>query len=130
LSRSGANPEALRFTETHEYALVDDTRAIVGLSEAAIERLGEITFVELPEVGETLSKGDTFVTLETSIGPIELTMPVSGDIVAINVQLEEEPELVSTSTYMDGWMIEVELSEPDDVNALMSYQDYQRFLND
>lgn len=121
-------PEDTLLLESHEYALKDENRVRVGISHYAAEALGDVVFVDLPELGDTLDKGDTFGTVESVKAASDLYMPVSGEIVAVNNRLEEEPELVSDDCYGDGWIIEVELKDEGELNELMTPQRYAEYL--
>lgn len=128
MAASSKDFDDILFAETHEYVIVDGSRVLVGLSEEGLERLGEITFVELPEVGEVLSRGDSFATLEAEDASFDVTLPVSGEIITVNHQLEDEPELMNASPYSEGWLVEIELSDADELESLLSQADYKRFL--
>ena len=121
-------PVGVMFCETHEYVLVDDDRARVGISHFAAEQLGDIVFVELPQIGDKLEQGDTFGTIESVKTASDLYMPVSGEIISINTQLEEEPGLVNENNYGDGWLIEIQLTEPEQVESLMTPEAYLSVL--
>ncbi len=123
-------PEEARLLETHEYIIVEDDRARVGISHYAAEALGDVVFVELPDNGEEFEKGDTFGSIESVKAASDLYIPVSGEIVAINTALQEEPDLVNDDCYGDGWMIEVKLSKPDEVEELMTPEQYLKFLEE
>ena len=126
-------PEDVLVAETHEYLrLLDDDRAIVGITEYAAGQLGDIVFVELPEVGQTFEKGEAFGSIESVKAQSDLYLPVSGEVVAINGQLTEEPETVNDSPYDGGWMVEIvvlrkkdttELMEPDAYFSMLDSQD-------
>ncbi|MBY0450501.1 MAG: glycine cleavage system protein GcvH [Cyanobacteria bacterium] len=120
-------PDNVKLTETHEYLRIDDDdRARVGISHFAAEQLGDIVFIELPEVGQRIEKGDTFGSIESVKAASDLYMPVSAEVVAVNTQLTEEPELINDNSYGDGWMIEISLSNPDEVNELMTPAQYSQ----
>ncbi len=124
-------PEEGRLLETHEYVLIgdEDDRVRVGISHFAAESLGDVVFVELPEIGLTLEKGDPFGSIESVKAASDLYSPVGGEVVAINMKLEEEPELVNDNCYGDGWMIEIQLSNPEELNELMEPEAYFKFLD-
>jgi glycine cleavage system H protein len=117
-------PIEVLLAETHEYILVDDDRARIGISHFAVEQLGDIVYVEFPKIGEVLEKGDTFGTVESVKTASDLYMPVDGEIISINTQLEEEPGLVNENNYGDGWMIEILLTKPEQVNELLTPAQY------
>ncbi|MCD6486670.1 MAG: glycine cleavage system protein GcvH [Syntrophobacterales bacterium] len=117
-------PDNVRYAETHEWARDDDGNVTVGINDYAQDQLGDIVFVELPEVGATLDKGEEFGTLESVKAVSEIYMPVSGEITAINEALEEAPELVNQEPYNRGWIIEVKPDDPDEINTLMDNNEY------
>lgn len=123
-------PPESKFLETHEYILPDEDRARVGISHFAAEQLGDIVYVELPEIGQVLEKGDTFGSIESVKAASDLYMPVGGEIVAINTQLSGEPELINDDCYGGGWMIEIVVANPTELDALMSPQQYLKFVED
>ena len=108
-------PDDIRYAESHEWAKAEGDSVKVGISDYAQDQLGDIVFVEMPEVGETYDKGAEFGTVESVKAVSELYMPVGGEIVAVNGALEDAPELINNTPYTDGWMIEV---KPDDQKAL------------
>lgn len=125
-------PPNTLFSETHEYVLWDEgeDRARVGISHYAAEQLGDVVYVELPGIGESFEQGDTFGTIESVKAASDLYMPVSGEILAINTQLTEEPELVNDNCYGDGWMIEVLLKDPAQMSQLMPPEKYIGFIEE
>ncbi len=117
-------PEDVRFAKDHEWAKMEKDNVKVGISDYAQDQLGDIVFVELPRVGDTLSKGDQFGTVESVKAVSELFMPLSGEVLAVNMVLEESPELVNKSPYDEGWMIELKPSDLSELNDLMSKETY------
>jgi glycine cleavage system H protein len=117
-------PDNVRYAESHEWARSENDRIKVGITDYAQEQLGDIVFVELPEVGDSLGKGEEFGTVESVKAVSELYMPVSGEIVAVNASLEESPEKVNNSPYSDGWMIEVKADNPAEMDDLMTIDAY------
>ncbi len=124
-------PEEARLMESHEYAMIGDEedRVRVGISHFAAESLGDIVFVELPDTGTILEKGDSFGSIESVKAASDLYAPVSGEVLAVNTNLEEEPELVNDSNYGDGWMIEIQLSKPEELDELQKPEDYFKFID-
>jgi len=100
----------------------------VGISDYAQDQLGDIVFVELPEIGALFEEGEEFGTLESVKSVSEIYMPVSGEVIAINEALEETPELVNEEPYNNGWIIEVKPDDPDEVNTLMTSGEYREML--
>lgn len=124
-------PDDVHMLDTHEYVKpVDEGVARIGITEYAAEQLGDIVFVELPDPDETFEKGESFGSIESVKASSELYMPVSGTITAINGQLEEEPGTINDNPFGSGWLIEVELSNPDELGELMDAQQYLKFLEE
>ncbi len=121
-------PDNVRYAETHEWARADGDNMTIGINDYAQDQLGDIVFVELPEIGATFEKGEEFGTLESVKAVSEIYMPVSGEITAINEDLEEAPELVNGEPYNAGWIIEVKPNDPDEINTLMSSSEYLEML--
>ena len=112
-------PEDVKYAEDHEWVKVSGDTAKIGISDYAQDQLGDIVFVELPEVGDSFAKGDEFGTLESVKAVSELYMPVGGEVTAINEALEDAPELVNNAPYGDGWMIAIKVADPSEADALM-----------
>ncbi len=125
-------PAGTLFAETHEYVLWDEgeDRARIGISHYAAEQLGDVVYVELPEIGESFEQGDTFGSIESVKAASDLYIPVSGEVLAINTQLASEPELVNDNCYGDGWMLEVLLKDPEQLKGLMTANQYVAFLDE
>jgi glycine cleavage system H protein len=111
-------PDDIRYAEDHEWARLEGDRVRVGLDDYAQDQLGDIVFVELPQVGDTFEKSEVFATVESVKAVVECYLPVSGEIIAVNADLIESPQLMNESPYNDGWMVDVnakDLSEMDDL---------------
>ncbi len=117
-------PEDVRYAESHEWVKAAGETAKIGITDYAQDQLGDIVFVELPDVGESFEKGSEFGTVESVKAVSELYMPVSGEIVAINEGLEDAPELINNTPFSDGWMIEVKLEDSSEVDNLMDNDAY------
>jgi len=120
--------DGLKYAKEHEWAKKEGDTVKIGITDYAQDQLGEIVFVELPEVDSEFDKGDEFGTLESTKAVVDLYMPIGGKIVAINEALEDESELVNKDTYGDGWMIEVALSDLAELDALMDKDAYLELL--
>jgi glycine cleavage system H protein len=118
-------PSNLKYSKEHEWALVEGNRVKIGISDFAQSELGDIVFVELPEVGDTVSVGESFGTVESVKTVSELYAPVSGKIVEINEVLSDSPELINESPYEGGWMIIVELSDAGQMDQLLTPEQYE-----
>jgi glycine cleavage system H protein len=121
-------PQELRYTKEHEWARIEGTRVIVGITDYAQKELGDVVFVELPEVGTTVEAAGTFGVVESVKAVSDLYAPVSGTVVETNTELEERPELVNTSPYGAGWMIAIEVSQVEEWPDLLSAADYQQYI--
>ncbi|MBW2249683.1 MAG: glycine cleavage system protein GcvH [Deltaproteobacteria bacterium] len=121
-------PDDLRYGKDHEWVRLESDKVKIGINDYAQDQLGDIVFVELPEVGATFSKGDEFGTVESVKAVSELFMPVGGEILAINTSLEETPENVNNSPYEDGWMIEIKPNDVAEMDALMDKEAYIKML--
>ena len=117
-------PDDVRYAESHEWARSEGDTIKVGITDYAQDQLGDIVFVELPEVGDTLDKGQEFGTVESVKAVSELYMPVGGEVVAINDTLEDAPEKVNNSPYSDGWMIEIKAENLSELDELMDKDAY------
>jgi len=117
-------PSNLKFTKDHEWIKVEGSEALIGITDYAQSELGEIVFVELPGVGETKLKETVFGTVEAVKAVSDLFMPVSGEIIAVNTELEEKPELVNELPYEGGWMIKIKLTDLSELDTLLSPEEY------
>ena len=121
-------PAGLKYTQDHEWILVEGETATVGITDFAQGELGDVVFVEIETEGETLAKGETFGTVEAVKTVSDLFMPVGGEIVEVNPALADEPELVNKDPYNAGWMIKIKLTDPAEVAELLSAADYQKMI--
>jgi glycine cleavage system H protein len=121
-------PPDLLYSEDHEWVRVEGDTARVGITDYAQDQLGDITYVEIPEVGDNLEAGEEFGTVESTKAVSEMLMPVGGEILAVNTALEESPDLVNTDAYGAGWMLEVKMGDPDELEILMSRDKYIEML--
>ena len=118
-------PQDLLYSSEHTWARRDGNRVTVGITDFAQEELGEVLFLELPQVGRSVTAGESFGVVESVKAVSDLFAPVSGTVVAVNARLDDAPELVNSEPYGDGWMIVIEASNPGDWLALLSAADYQ-----
>ena len=121
-------PEDCRYAESHEWAKAEGDQVKVGISDYAQDQLGDIVFVELPEVGDSFEKGAEFGTVESVKAVSEIYMPVAGEVVAVNSDLEDAPEKVNNSPYGDGWMIAVKPENTGDIDGLLDHAAYRDSL--
>ncbi len=122
--------DSLKFTEDHLWVRVEGRRAHVGLSDYAQDELGEVIAVELPDVGDTLEKGESFGEIESIKTVSDLIAPVSGTISAVNAELEDHPSLVNEDPYHEGWLVEIELSDWNEIEDLMDPDEYEEFVGE
>ncbi len=122
--------ELLKFTKDHLWVRVEGPHARIGLSDHGQIELGRVQAVELPDVGESLERGEGFGELESRKTVSELIAPLTGKVVAINTDLEDSPSLVNDDPHHEGWLIEVALSEPDELEELMDADEYDALFVD
>ena len=120
-------PEGILCSKSHEYLLENDNNVYtVGLTDYAVEQLGDIVFIELPEVGSVYSKGEVFATVESVKAASEIYMPVGGKVIEINETVVESPETLNEAPYSDGWLIKIESeTAQEDSGDLLDYSDYK-----
>lgn len=123
-----AIPSDLKYSEEHEWVRVEGSEATVGISDYAQEQLGDIVYVELPEVDIDVEAMEVFGVVESVKTASDLYAPVSGKITQVNDRLADEPELVNEAAYGDGWMIVVKMTSPDQLDDLMDAQAYEEFV--
>ena len=123
-----ATPEDNRYAKSHEYVHAEGDVGTIGITDYAQKELGDVVFVELPQVGTQLDQGDELGSIESVKAVSELFSPVSGEVIEINEALAEKPELVNTDPYGDGWMIKVRLSTPEEVDELMGAEEYEEYI--
>jgi len=121
-------PEDLRYTDDHEWCKKNGDVVRMGISDYAQDQLGDIVFVELPDVGSTFDKGEEFGTVESVKAVSELYMPIGGEVTAINEALADAPDTVNSEPYDGGWMIEIKASDPAELDAMISKADYLEML--
>ena len=123
-------PAGLKYTREHEWAKVEGDRARIGITAFAQEQLGDVVFVELPKVGARVTAMKTFGVVESVKAVSDLFAPVSGEVVEANADLPKSPELVNTDPYGKGWMLVIRMSNPKEMDGLMSATDYEKLVAD
>ncbi|MBZ0272813.1 glycine cleavage system protein GcvH [bacterium] len=123
-------PAGLRYTKEHEWAKADGNVATIGITDHAQEALGEVVYLDLPAVGATVTAGDTFGAVESVKAVSDLYSPVTGKVVEVHTALVDEPGIVNTDPYGEGWMIKVEMSDPAEFDGLIDAGAYEEFLKE
>jgi glycine cleavage system H protein len=123
-------PEDLRYTREHEWARTKGTRIVVGITDFAQDQLGDVVYVELPDVGDPVKKGESFGVVESTKAVSELFAPISGKVVEVNNPLSDAPEAINEDPYEEGWMIAIEPSDPKELDALLDAKAYRAFVEE
>ena len=121
-------PEDLKYSKEHEWVLVEGSVATVGITDYAQDQLGDIVFVELPAVGDKVSKEDAFGVVESVKAVSDIYAPVSGKVVEVNDDLPENPEMLNEDSYGDGWIIKIEMNDLDELQDLMTAAEYEEYV--
>jgi len=122
-------PSELKYTSEHEWVRMDGDIAYVGVTDYAQSQLGDIVFVDVATVGETLDKGEIFGTIEVVKTISDLFLPIAGEVVELNERLEDNPELINNDPYGEGWIIKLRPSGSADVDGLLSVDEYKKVIN-
>jgi glycine cleavage system H protein len=123
-------PKNLKYTKDHEWIDAQDKQGTIGVTGFAVEQLGDIVFVELPESGKHFKSGDSFGTIESTKTVSDLYMPVSGKVVAVNTAVKNSPESLQSDVYQNGWLVKIEMDNPSDVNNLLDAGQYEAFIKE
>jgi len=121
-------PSELKYTKDHEWVRIEGDTAIVGVTDFAQGELGDVVFVEIETEGETLSRGETFGTIEAVKTVSDLFMPVGGEVTEVNEKLEDTPDVVNSDPYGDGWMVKIKISDASEADDLLSASDYEELI--
>lgn len=121
-------PENLKYTNDHEWIRLEGEEAYVGITDFAQSELGEIVFVDVDTVGESIKQGEVFGSIEAVKTVSDLMIPASGEVLELNADLEDHPESVNNSPYEEGWIIKIKLADPAEIDKLMSAVDYKTFI--
>lgn len=121
-------PKELYYTKEHEWAETEEDVAVIGITDYAQGELGDVVFVELPEVGSVFEAGDAFGTIEAVKAVADLYAPLSGEIIEINGDLEDAPELINQSPYQDGWMVKIRMSNTSELEKMMNAEEYTKMI--
>ena len=115
-----------RYTKTHEWIRADGDEAYVGITDYAQDQLSDIVYVEMPEVGDSFEKGEVFGVVESVKAASDVYLPVAGEIVELNEELQDSPDLVNRDPYGDGWFVKIAVEDPDELDSLMDAEAYRR----
>ena len=122
------NPINLKYHREHVWAQVDEDTAVFGLTDYAQESLGDIVYIELPEIGAKLEAGTAFAEVESVKAVSDVHAPLSGTVVEVNEEVEDAPELINESPYENGWLVQVQLHDLSEIGNLLSVEEYEQFL--
>ncbi|MDP8201362.1 MAG: glycine cleavage system protein GcvH [Candidatus Tenebribacter burtonii] len=120
--------ENLLYTETHEWVEVIGGEAVMGITDHAQHELGDIVYVELPEIGDNIIKGEGFGSVEAVKAVEDILSPISGEVIAINEDLENTPEMINTDAFGDGWIMKVKIANMDELEDLMNAEQYKKLI--
>jgi glycine cleavage system H protein len=121
-------PSELKYTEDHEWIRIEGDTAFIGITDHAQKELGDIVYVDINTVGDSLEKGEVFGSVEAVKTVSDLFIPLAGTVAEVNDELDAEPELVNSDPYGRGWMVKITLASPDDTDGLLSAEDYKQFI--
>ena len=120
--------ENLKYTETHEWLKIKENKAVVGITDHAQSELTDIVFVEFPEIGKKVKKGDELCIVESVKSVSEIYAPISGKITKVNNQLDDAPETINSSPYDDGWLVELEVENKSEIDKLLNPESYKKII--
>ncbi len=123
-------PDNLKYTKDHEWLRVEGDTAVIGITEFAQKELGDIVYIEVDTVGEELDIEETFGTIEAVKTVSDMFMPISGEILEFNEQLESAPDTVNKDPYQEGWIVKVKMSDPSEVDAMLSVEEYKELVGE
>lgn len=121
-------PDDLKYTKEHEWVRLADTEGTIGITDYAQNQLGDIVYVELPQIGAKVEQFETFGVIESVKAASDMFAPVSGEVIAVNDAIRDHPEVINQSPYDDGWIIRMKLSDLSEIDVLMSPSDYKAFV--
>ena len=123
-----SSPNELKYTKDHEWVKIDGDIALIGITDHAQSELGDIIFIEFPEINDNIEKTEPFGTIEAVKTVADLFAPLSGKILEINNSLEDSPELVNSDAYGEGWIVKVSVDDPSQLNDLLSSESYEKLI--
>lgn len=119
-----------KFTKTHEWIQVENSVGTIGITEYAQEKLGDVVYADLPEVGKTVKKGEILLSLESVKAASDVYAPVSGKVVEVNTALEDKPEIVNKDAEGEGWLVKIEIIDPAELEDLLDEEDYKKLCEE
>jgi glycine cleavage system H protein len=123
-------PEEYLYSKDHEWIAVQDNVGTIGITDYAQHELGDVVYVDLPEVGDTYDSGEPFGSVESVKAVSEVFCPVAGEVIEVNAKLEESPELINQSPHQQAWMVKIRLTNPEELKSLLSSADYEEYLQE
>ena len=123
-------PEDNLYSKDHEWILVQDNVGTIGITDYAQHELGDVVYVDLPEIGDTFEANEPFGSVESVKAVSEVFCPVGGEVIEVNSKLEEKPELINQSPHQNAWMIKIRLTHPDELKELLSAEEYEEYLQE
>jgi len=123
-------PEDYLYSKDHEWISVQDNVGTIGITDYAQHELGDVVYVDLPEIGDTFEAGDPFGSVESVKAVSEVFCPISGEVTEVNAKLEESPELINQSPHQNAWMIKIRLNNPEELKELLSAEEYEEYLQE
>ena len=121
-------PDDLRYTREHEWVRIEGNVAQIGITKFAVEQLGDVTMVEFPEEGDAVAKDEVFGTVESVKAVSDLYAPISGKVVRTNTPIADTPEYINEDPYSEGWLVEIEIADPSELDGLMDSAAYEAFI--
>ena len=123
-------PEEYLYSKDHEWISVQDSVGTIGITEYAQHELGDVVYVDLPEVGDTFEAGEPFGSVESVKAVSEIFCPIGGEVIEVNSKLEEKPELINESPHQNAWLIKFRLNNPEELKELLSAEEYEEYLQE
>ncbi len=123
-------PSDLHYTKDHEWLKVDGDEALIGITDYAQGELGDIVFIELPEIGINVIRGEAFGTIEAVKAAADMYSPITGEIIAVNGQLDDSPELINQDPYGEGWILRIRISDNEEIETLLSADEYMKLIDE
>lgn len=118
-------PSDLKYTKDHEWIRANGSKGIVGITQFAADQLGDVVFVDLPQIGRVVAKSEAMISIESVKAVSDVYAPVSGKIVRVNAEISKKPEDINSDSYGIGWLVEIEITQPDELNSLLAPKDYE-----